>query len=107
MMELEASERNDPGPTAEESGRRTFRRRSATRVLTISGFILLTVWGLRYAEEAGEVFRIAAADHLGRPWGRVLDPWFVAKTCPHALAAPAGGGRGLLPAAAAEIIPAR
>ncbi|MGO9108224.1 MAG: hypothetical protein ACLP9L_03230 [Thermoguttaceae bacterium] len=67
------------------SGHRAFRRRSAARVLGIGGFILLTVWGLRYAGEAGEAFRIAAEDGRSQPWTYVLDPWFVAKTCPQAL----------------------
>ena len=62
-----------------------FRRRSATRVLIIGGFIALTVWAVRYAGEVGDALRTAADGGHGRPWGRVLDPWFIAKACPHAL----------------------
>jgi len=87
MIELEAAQRSDFAPIIDRTGRRwIFRRRSADRMLTIGGSILFTVWGLRYAGEVCEVFRAAAYDGLSRPWGRVLDPWFVAKTCPHALA---------------------
>ncbi len=89
MIELETPQRKASELPAEiasrRSGRGAFRRRSATRVLVISGFILLTVWGLRYAGEAGEVFRSAAENGQSRPWGHVLDPWFIAKTCPQAL----------------------
>ena len=89
MIELEIPQQkasaSATGITRRWSGRWAFRRRSATRVLVISGFILLTVWGLRYTEAAGELFRIAAADGQGRPWGKVLDPMFVAKACPTAL----------------------
>ena len=69
----------------DDVGGPAFRRRSTARVLAISGFILLTVWGLRYLGEASDVFRIAAEDGQGQPWGHVLDPWFIAKTCPQAL----------------------
>ena len=89
MIELETPERKDSESTADKTGRRfrraTFRRRSAVQVLAISGFILLTVWGLRYAGEAGTVFRLAAEGGQSRPWGRVFDPWFIARACPHAL----------------------
>ena len=35
--------------------------------------------------EASEALCIASEDGLGKPWRQVLDPWFIAKTCPHAL----------------------
>ena len=89
MIELEIPERKSfelPADLAKRrDGRGAFRRRSATRVLVIGGFLLLTVWALRFAGEAGEVFRIAAEDGQSQPWGSVLDPWFIAKTCPQAL----------------------
>ena len=89
MIELEAPEWKTPRPTADRpsrpSSRGAFRRRSATRVLVISGFILLTVWGLRYLGEASEVFHFAAEGGRSRPWGQVLDPLFIAKSCPRAL----------------------
>ncbi len=66
-------------------GRGALRRRSTTRVLVISGFILLPVWAVRYAQEAGDAFQVAAKDDHSQPWGQVLDPWFIAKTCPQAL----------------------
>jgi len=91
MIALETPERNaserPARPASRRSGRGPFRRRSVSRILVIGGFILLTVWGLRYAEKAAEVFRIAAEDGQGQPWGRVLDPFFLAKTCPQALMA--------------------
>jgi hypothetical protein len=67
------------------AGSVAFRRRSAARVLVISGFILLTVWGLRYAEAAGAAYRIAAENGSSGPWRGLLDPYFIAKTCPQAL----------------------
>ena len=66
-------------------GRGALRRRSTTRVLVLSGFILLPVWAVRYAQEAGDAFQVAAKDDHSQPWGQVLDPWFIAKTCPQAL----------------------
>ena len=89
MIAIETPERKGSElPTDIDSrrhGRRIFHRRSAARVLLIGGFILLTIWGLRYAGEAGEVFRVAVEDGQSQPWERVLDPWFIAKTCPQAL----------------------
>ena len=67
------------------SGRGAFRRRSATRVLVISGFILLTVWGLRYAARSGQAVSHRRGKRSEPAVGQVLDPWFIAKTCPQAL----------------------
>ena len=84
MIELEAPDRKTPRPaigrTSRPSGRGAFRRRSATHVLLISGFVLFTVWGLRYLGEASEVFHFAAEGGRGQPWDQVLDPLFIAKT---------------------------
>jgi hypothetical protein len=95
MLELENPEskasKAPAGRTGRRAGRGAFRRRSAARVLVIGGFILSAVWGIRYAGEAGRAFHVAAEeggpDVLmgGRPWGQVLDPCFIAKTCPQAL----------------------
>lgn len=89
MLELETPEQEvSPLPAdiaGRRSGRGAFRRRSATRILIISGFILVTVWGLRYAGKVGDVFRTAAESGQSRPWRQVLDPWFIATTCPQAL----------------------
>jgi hypothetical protein len=60
-------------------------RRPSIRVVVIGVFLLLIVWGIRYAGEVSDAFRLAAEGVQGRPWGHVLDPYFVAKTCPQAL----------------------
>ena len=61
------------------------RRRSAVLVVVISGFIILTVWLLRYAGEVGDAFRAAAEEGRSRPWGQVFNPRFIAQTCPKPL----------------------
>ncbi len=90
MIELET-----PAPNASDlpadgacrrCGGRGFRRRSATRVLVITGCILMTVWGLRWVGGASTAFQVAAEDGQSHPWLHVLDPWFIAKSCPRALA---------------------
>lgn len=89
MIEYETPDRDvsksTAGRTGRCSGRGAFRRRSATRVLVISGFILLTVWALRYAAATGQAFCIAAENGQGQPWGQVLDPRFIVDACPQAL----------------------
>ncbi len=88
MIELETppGKASQPITSAERPPRpAAFRRRSAIRVLVIGGFIALTVWAVRYAGEVGDALRAAAEGGQGKPWGRVLDPWFIAKACPHAL----------------------
>ncbi len=73
------------GRSSRGPDRGAFRRRSTARVLAISGFILMTVWGLRYADHVGEAFRLAIEDGQSHPWGQVLNPWFIAGACPKAL----------------------
>ena len=84
MTGLETLDRNAPETDAENAGRPTVCRRSTARVLATSGFILLTVWGLRYAAQAGDA--IHAAGNEDRAWTHLLDPKFLAATCPQALA---------------------
>jgi hypothetical protein len=89
MIELEIPEHESCEPAigmaSREPGRAIVRRRSAARVLGISGFILLTVWGLRYFGEAGVVLHTPVHETQSQPWRHVLDPLFIAKTCPRAL----------------------
>ena len=90
-FELVAADRAECLPPAaqvgSQSGQGAFRRRPARRVLVISGYILFLVWALHYVQEARNAFYVAAEAGGGRPWGHVLDPWFIARTCPHALLA--------------------
>jgi hypothetical protein len=64
---------------------RAFSRRPAARVLTICGFIVMTVWGLRYAATVSQLCQAAAEEGQVRPWGQIYGPSTIAAACPRAL----------------------
>ena len=63
-----------------------FRRRDMSRVLAFCGFVVLTVWTINYAADAGEVAQSFRENHQPVPLGRLLDPLLIARACPVALA---------------------
>ena len=89
MLELETPEPMSIELPVDKIGppphRADFRRRSPSRMLVIGGFILMTVWGLRFAGDAGALIHAAAESGEGISWTQLLDPRFIAGACPRAL----------------------
>ena len=110
MIELETPERKASELPADMAGRRSgrgaFRRRSATRVLVIGGFILLTVWGLRYVERSRRGVSHRGGRRSGPAVGARARSLVHRQDLSPGAAGPARGGRGLLPVSAVEIGPA-
>jgi hypothetical protein len=73
------------GNTQPSPSRRPFQRRSPSRILVICGFMVITVWGLRYAGAVGDLCRAASENGQSRLWGQIFAPSLIAGACPRAL----------------------